>query len=320
MTGIGSFTTSATESGGTTSQVSSSGGTNPSSGPGTDDTGTGAETGEDPKFDLGVQPDVHQEIEDGCTKVDFLFVVDNSGSMDDEQENLVDNFPAFINGIQSTLEDVDEYHVGVTTTDTYDYNIAGCQELGSLVVRTGGSFSSNQACGPYATGANYMTELDNLGDTFACAAQVGTSGDSTERPMNALEAAVRGDHAGPGQCNEGFLRDDALLVIVIITDEWDGPGDPESSSSSGNAQSWYDTVVAAKQGIAENIVVLTLSYINGGVCPPTDNFFNPGDIQPFTELFGDNGFQGCINGDFNEIFMEATGVIEEACNNFVPPG
>ena len=24
---------------------------------------------------------------------------------------------------------------------------------------------------------------------------------------------------GPGECNEGYIRDDALLVIVVITDE-----------------------------------------------------------------------------------------------------
>ena len=63
---------------------------------------------------------------------------------------------------------------------------------------------------------------------------MGAGGDGYERPMNAMEAAVRGDHAGPGQCNEGFLREDALLVLVIITDEWDGPGDPELLGSSGS--------------------------------------------------------------------------------------
>ena len=319
MTTLGTFTSSATESGDTANSsgddMSTSGGTAVD----TESPATGSPE-EDPKFDLGMQPDVFQDVEEGCTKVDFLFVVDNSGSMEDEQANLVANFPNFINGIQSTLENVDEYHVGVTTTDSYSSNVAECRVLGGLVVQTGGSASSNQACGPYATGANYMTEMDDLGTAFECAAQVGTSGSGTELPMNALEAAVRGDHAGAGQCNEGFLRDDALLVVVIITDEWDGPDDPEGSASTGNAQSWYDTVVAAKQGIAENIVVLTLSYINGGTCPPSDNFFNPGDIQPFTELFGDNGFQGCINGDFGQIFMEATGVIEDACDNFVPPG
>ena len=320
QTSLGSFTATATDSGDdTTADTDGPSGTTA----GTDPSATSADTEpepDDPKFDLGIQPDVHQEVEDGCTKVDFLFVVDDSGSMEDDQANLINNFPNFINGIQATLENVDEYHVGVVTTDVYGGNPANCRLLGGLVVQTSGSASSNAVCGPYATGANYMTEADNLASAFACAAQVGVSGAGIERPMNAMEAAVRGDYAGPGQCNEGFIREDALLVIVIITDEWDGPGDPEGDGSSGSAGTWYDTVVAAKGGIAENIVVVTLSHINGGTCPPSDVFFNPADIQTFTEMFGENGFQGCITGDFGAIFMEATGVIEEACNNFVPPG
>jgi len=318
ITTLGSFTGTATESAGSTSDAT--GGDDTSAGSAdTEPAGTASDT-EDPKFDLGIQPDVAQDVEEGCTKVDFLFVVDNSGSMEDDQANLIANFPNFIDGIQATLDNVDEYHVGVITTDVYDDNIAACRVLGGLVVETGGSASSNAACGPYATGAHYMTQEDDLASSFACAAQVGAGGDGIERPMNAMEAAVRGDHAGPGQCNEGFLRDDALLVVVIITDEWDGPGDPELDSSTGDATSWYNTVVDAKQGIAENIVVLTLSYINGGVCLPPDPYFNPADIQTFTEMFGENGFQGCITGDFGKIFGEATGVIAEACDNFVPPG
>jgi hypothetical protein len=320
-TTLGTLSGTAPGSDGSTGDTSASTtASNTSQTPNETDAPTSAGSGEDPKFDLGVQPDVNQDVEDGCTKVDFLFVVDNSGSMEDDQANLIANFPNFITGIQSTLENVEEYHVGVVTTDAYAGNIPACQVLGGLVTRTGGTASSNDLCGPYADGRNYMTEQDDLASSFACAAQVGVSGNGIERPMNALEATVRGDHAGAGQCNDGFLRDDALLVLVIISDEWDGPNDPEMDGSSGDATSWYNTVVAAKQGLAENIVVLTLSYINGGICPPQDVFFNPADIQTFTEMFGENGFQCCITGDFGQIFMEATGVIAEACDNFVPPG
>jgi len=317
-TTLGTLSGTSTVTAGSTTDTEASTTTEPSTD--TDPPAPATGTGEDPKFDLGIQPDVGQDVEDGCTKVDFLFVVDNSGSMEDDQANLIANFPNFITGIQSTLENVDEYHVGVVTTDAYTGNLPACQVLGGLVSRTGGTASSNQICGPYADGRNYMTEMDDLASSFACAAQVGVAGNGIERPMNAMEAAVRGDHAAAGQCNEGFLRDDALLVVVIISDEWDGPNDPELDGSSGDAASWYDTVVDAKQGLAENIVVVTLSHINGGTCPPGDEFFNPADIQTFTEMFGDNGFQGCITGDFGQIFMDATGVIDEACDNFVPPG
>ena len=269
------------------------------------------------RFDLGSLPDSSIQIEEGCTKVDFLFVIDNSGSMADNQTNLVNNFPNFITGIQNTLTNVDEYQVGVITSDGYSPNVAGCTQLGGLVVETGGNNSSNQTCGPYAAGGNYMTEQDDLTTQFACAARVGTSGSAFEQPMRAVEIAVNKDLGGAGQCNEGFLRDDALLVLVIITDEWDGPGDPDSNASPGDAQSWYNTVVAAKGGIPENVVVVSLVHFGG--CPPTDGFLS-GDIEPFTNLFGDNGFLGCIADDYGPIFTEAVGIIENACDNFQPPG
>jgi len=280
--------------------------------------------GQGVKFDLGVQPDANVDLDEGCTKVDFLFVIDNSGSMNDEQANLVNSFPGFISGIQSSLEQVDEYQVGVVTTDAYSPNnaVAGCNVLGGLVTRTGGSYSSNSQCGPYAAGANYMTELDDLQQSFACAAQVGTSGSGTERPMDALVSVVDKVHGGPGQCNEGFLRDDALLVVVIITDEWDGPNDPESPGSSGTPQDWYDSVIAAKLGIPENAVALALiNYQGSPTCPPASAPYDGAHIRDFVTLFGENGFLGGVcEPDYGPIFSDAVAVIEGACNNFQPPG
>ncbi|MEX1361926.1 MAG: vWA domain-containing protein [Nannocystaceae bacterium] len=274
------------------------------------------------KFDLGEQPDANVVVEEGCTKVDFLFVIDNSGSMNDEQANLVNSFPGFITGIQSSLEQVDEYQVGVVTTDQYSYNIAGCNGLSSLVVQTGGGFSSNANCGPYAAGNNFMTEADDLNATFACAAQVGTSGSGQERPMQAMVETVQKVEGGPGQCNEGFLRDDALLVIVIITDEWDGPNDPEIPGSTGTPQTWYDAVIAAKLGIPENAVALALiNYVGSPTCAPASPPFDGVHIRDFVNLFGDNGFLGGVcEPDYGPVFADAVAIVEDACNNFQPPG
>ena len=45
---------------------------------------------------------------------DLLFVVDNSGSMSEEQENLARSFDTFIHWL--TQENVD-FHIAITTTD-----------------------------------------------------------------------------------------------------------------------------------------------------------------------------------------------------------
>jgi len=318
--GTGAATTTGTPpTGGGTTMGVADGGTTSSA----DDNGD-----EDPpppiKLDLGTVPDAPSE-DTACRKVDFLFVIDNSGSMFSYQQELVANFPVFIDGIQSSLDSVMSYQVGVVTTDTYNFNAPGCTGLSSLVVQTGGFDSSMMTCGPYAEGFNFMTQEDDLASEFSCAAQVGTQGDGFERTMAAVEAAVQREEGNPGQCNEGFIRDDALLVIVIITDEADGPGDPDGgppvASSPGDPDSWYDTVVDAKFGLPENVVVLSLINYVGGPCPPASNTANGQNIADFTLLFEDNGFLGGIcEIDYGPIFEEAIGVIDEACDNFTPPG
>jgi hypothetical protein len=280
-------------------------------------------------FDVIGLPDA-PPIDEGCSAVDFLFVIDDSGSMYDEQVKLAANFPVFSSGIQSTLEDVTSYQVGVVATDAYLYNDPPCGELGDLVVSTQGGYdSSDMVCGPYEDGHNYMTEADDLGTAFACAAQLGTFGDGYERPMEAMVRTVGDFHDGEGECNEGFIRDEALLVIVVITDEHDGMGDPEGfgGSSVGDPDTWYDAVVAAKGGIEQNAVVMSLiNYHAEGdedpsPCVPTDPYADGVHIKRFTQKFGNNGFVGGIcQADYGPIFEQAIGVIATACDNFIPPG
>ena len=259
-------------------------------------------------FDVVALPDA-PPIQDGCNAVDFLFVIDNSGSMYDKQVNLINNFPTFSQGIQSTLSNVTSYQVGVVSTDAYALNDPPCGMLGDLVISTQGGFdSSNMVCGPYADGHNYMTEEDDLDAAFACAAQLGTNGDGYEKPMEAMVNTVGEFHDGPGECNEGFIRDEALLVIVIITDEYDGMGDPEGAFggdpfSDGDPETWYQAVVDAKDGIEQNAVVMSLI-----------NYHAEEDEEP----------SPCVPldaySDYGPIFQEAIGVIETACDNFIPPG
>jgi hypothetical protein len=55
-----------------------------------------------------------------------------------------------------------------------------------------------------------------------------------------------------GGCNDGFLRKDALLAVVVLDGEQD-------NLTPGTPQDWYDAVVAAKGGNEEAIVTLVLS-------------------------------------------------------------
>jgi hypothetical protein len=314
-------------------------------GPGTgEDTGapdtsgdpSGSSSGPDPsggpKFDLPPTPDGGVPMPDtGCRKVDLVFVIDNSGSMSDEQINLVNSFPDFVSAMQTQLVDTDSYHVGVVTSDASLFNVPGCNQHGSLVVRTGGANSSNQTCGPYATGKNFMDETDNLAQKFACAGQVGTEGDGNEQPMYALQQALGAQLGAPGACNDGFLRPDALLVVVVITDEED---DHEvqacmqlpQSGSPGEPPQWFQNVVAAKGGVETNVVVLSLVGPVQPQCPALDKCQGGIDgaevasrVVQFTEMFTYGSVGQICAPSYKQFFSDAISVIDTACENFMPP-
>lgn len=273
---------------------------------------------------------------ESCNKVDLLFVVDDSGSMADEQANLVAAFPDFIATMQAELAETDGYHIGVVTTDEYIYDIE-CSPLsvGNLIYRTGGPDSSDGNCGPYVSGFNYMTENDDLVDTFGCAGQVGTGGSGDERPMDAMLTALQPPLTEEDECNEHFLRDDALLVVVIITDEEDDHesmaeacNDNPLDGSAGDPGTWFDAMVEIK-GREESVVVLSLVGPDGvaaPMCPELDKCnggIEGAEVAPrileFTSMFT-FGFVGQVCSDFGPIFQESIAVIKTACDEFDPVG
>lgn len=276
---------------------------------------TGSESGDDETTGETVRPETGfqptgTDGEGMCPKVDILFVIDNSFSMAAEQANLANSYAGFIEGIESSLESANDFHLGVVTTDAYANNPPGCQSLGDLV--TG---SPDGACGPYAAGP-YMTADDDLAESFVCAAKVGTDGHPGERPLGAALGAIDPARSQAGACNEGFVRDDALLVLVLITDEDDGDAD---GGSSGSPDLWFDTLVEAR-GYETNAVVLSVI----GVDPPHAcgaEVADPGvRIADFTSRFTYSAIADVCEDDYAPFFNEALYLVYAACSGFTPPG
>jgi hypothetical protein len=139
-----------------------------------------------PVYDIYQIPDAPRPTDRGCNGIDFLFAIDNSGSMGAHQGHLLASFPEFISAIQTSLESVSSYHVGVVTSDDYLYNGLGCRTLGDLVTET----ADGSVCGPFAEGKRFATQEDDLEAVFPCIANVGTAGSGIEQPVTASIAAV----------------------------------------------------------------------------------------------------------------------------------
>ncbi len=280
-----------------------------------DTSGSASDSGGPIIFDLGGLPDAPPS-DMGCRKVDFLFAIDNSGSMSAQQTQLLNSFQGFIDAIQASLEDtVDSYHVGVVSSDNYWANAPGCQTLGDLVTQN----DTGAICTPFAEGGRFATEMDDLSAKFPCMARVGSSGSPIEQPVSAAIAAVSDAKAAPGACNDGFLRDDAILVLVVLTD--DPPYDPDFDDAhpGTNTTGWYQAIVDAKNGDPEAMVVIGFIPWNNVSCV-VFNIESP-NLIGFVDSFGDQGVKASIcEPDFGPIFAQTVETIVTTCQNFDPPG
>ncbi len=134
--------------------------------------------------------------------VDVLWDVDCSGSMGDEQDRLADNFEVFIDEAISWNADL---HLAVIAADIVDSQYCG---------RFQGSPSVLANRGPGA-----LTDAQ-IKDKFVDRIHLGTSCDGGQ------EAALEAAHLALSEPlisneNAGFLREDAKLSIVFVSDEAD---------------------------------------------------------------------------------------------------
>jgi hypothetical protein len=291
-----------------------------------DGDGDGDETGV--RYDVGDGDGTAGTAEggdaEGCTKVDLLFVIDNSGSMADEQQALIASFPEFVTGIQQQLENAESYHIGIVTSDAYSGNEPGCTDLGNLVTKTAGADASNQTCTPFTSGARFMDESEpDLSGKFACAGQVGSEGSGDEKQIQALLRALAVDQNGPGGCNEGFIRDDALLVIVIITDEDDKLeecipliGCVPAGGTPGAPPEWFQSILNLKGGISDNIVVLSVIGQENNSCGAD----YAKRILQFTNNFKNSSVGDICAASYGAFLTDAISIIDSACDDFIPPG
>jgi len=254
----------------------------------------------------------------GCKRADVLFVVDNSRSMATKQAELIESVPEFIRVIAGQFENAESYHIAVVTSDAYQFNEPGCTDIGAFVTETSGRYSSWSKCGPFVDGYRFLSENDDVTTEFDCIARVGIDGENTERMMEAATRALSADMLADGACNAGFLREESLLVLVLVTDE-DDPGTCSGTTcpgSPGDPRAWYDAIVAAKGGKAEDIVVIAIVRgAPGNVCQPPQGEEREGTrVMEFARMFGSGALIGDICADSYGTFLsDAVAVITETC-------
>lgn len=153
-----------------------------------------------------------------ATAVDVLWVVDTSESMLDEQQALGRKMNVFISSFVNLGLD---YHLAVTSTDMLSTGLQG------------------EFAGPWMSSADAPATVASTFESQVVS--LGAAGSADEKGFAAAKAALSGAPSTRAP-NQGFLRADATLAIVAVSDEDDRDATPELPGASMNARVVNDFV------------------------------------------------------------------------------
>ncbi len=304
--------------------------------------GSGAGTTE-PLRDLGGEPDFGPDKPLGCEgKIDFLFLISRFGNMQTEQKQLLASFPDFIDTIETMFPEFDTHIMVANPDGTWpgwgcekylcendapycgengkdyvcgpaSYELAtDCDEvLGAGLLYNAGPYATNTPCS-LAGGHRYITRDEpDLLAAFECIATVGTYG--PEPPTGDALIAALSPYLSVGECNKGFLRDDALLFITFISDS-------EDDKSKTTPADWYKAIVKAKHGDPGAVVTLlvTPQYAPEAKpgCTSADDHKNK--LRDLITMLPYHVEGDTCAPSYAPFFTDAAKLVGEACAAFVP--
>ena len=295
-------------------------------------TAASTQTDADPFRDLPAPPDLGPAAPPGCKgKIDFLFTIASGTNMKSEQDQLKASFKGFITTIEQEFGDFD-YHIMVSNgTGDYlgcidckdtcpggppDYTCDPVLEPCDDIVGAGQTFprgwnASNHRCELFG-GHRYIIKGEpDLLAAFTCIASVGTNG--SYAVMNEARGAVSPEFNQKSfACNDGFLRNDALLVLTVITDV-------DDSFSADQPKDWAKTFRDLKDdddGIV-SLLVFNDKDLLDGVCEP----YIPAGLlrlREWQQLMSHSLAGSTCAPSYAPFFADAAKLIKTQCDAFVP--
>jgi hypothetical protein len=290
-------------------------------------------------------------------KIDILFMVDNSQSMAPLQDKLLANFPVFMNILKGLPGGLPDVHIAVVSSDTgpgqFDQTSGHCAFMGDH-----GSFQTAPrgtcTASPLNAGETFLAASNNQGtknytgditDAFTCIAKLGDQGCGFEGQLKSVRWALDPNNPAGNNNNGGstsFLRDDAFLAVILITNEDDCSVPDDSPLFDSSQRSMSDqygpfwsfrcnefghlcningTMQPPPRGMADSPNNLQnipgcvsndtpsgmLTHISGTSIDPND-----------TNNFGEVAFLRSLKGDPSQIFVAAITGINQQTNSGRP--
>ncbi len=192
------------------------------------------------------------------TKIDLVFIVDNSGSMGDNQTKLIASMNAFID--QFVMRGAD-WRISLLSTDvvsdgghwtncTLNQNNQKVGAFCDYISPMRGNWLTRYAGLPYlACNGAGVCNTSNVADAvakFKANVALGTQGSGDERAIDSLMFATDAGHLAGA--NAGFFRADAYKAVIVISDENHGNLNGTDASSLALIQNAVDRMKSLGTG------------------------------------------------------------------------
>lgn len=168
--------------------------------------------------------DVFYQANSVNNKLDILWMMDSSGSMAEEQQNLSDNFNAFITDFVTKGYD---YNIAVAATDAWRYEYSPSTYQNLVRFRDGNIYTGTTTDN---TGVFMLTPsvfsaspnpVNDMINAFKKNIKVGITGNGDERAFDSIRETLKATQGSGINSGYNFRRNDAFLAIIIISDEED---------------------------------------------------------------------------------------------------
>jgi hypothetical protein len=248
----------------------------------------------------------------GCTHIDVLFVVDGSLSMAEEQAALRGTdggppvFADFADALLSELVTLEDVRVGVVGAEPGD-NVLHTHRDEPFVAP-----GPDTDCGlvdPWLTAPS-----PDFADQFECVAATRSGSTDETTVRNAIETLEN-------PANAGFLRDDSLLFVVLLTDE-------DTQDFDTAMSDMHDRLLAAVGGEEKRVVALAIAGDPGTFELPFTTCVGPyGSASPgrriwsvLTTLRERGLLQDICDGDLASAFTTILDDLVDSCMDWHPEG
>ncbi len=207
-------------------------------------------------------------------KLDVLFMIDDSSSMTSMQQKLAAQIPAFVSALQNLPMGLPSLHIAVVSSDmgapgdsTFALQCTARGDQGEFRLGTDGQRLRWGASGGDAgalgcpgaslnSGATYISNVDgvanytgDLSTLLSCMTTLGDTGCGFENQLASISRALGADGSPAPSSNAGFLRPDAQLAIIVLSNEDDcsAPVNTQLYSLNGGQQNIANPAGADRQ-------------------------------------------------------------------------